>query len=298
MDWLNYHHLYYFFVLNQEGSFTKAAQKLRISQSAVSEQVMLLESSLGVSLLDRSQRKVLRLTETGLTVFDYAQSIFQTGQEMLRWVKHSEHWTSKILRMGVQSGLSRDVQIEFLKPILGKPEHKVEVVSGDQERLLKLLNDYKIDLILMASALDERFTFQSYAHLLSVSPVCIVSSFLSKVPDKKLDNLLQNTPVYLPAVSLEIRPQIDAFFDSKKIKPNIAGEIDDIALLRLLALSTRSLAVIPMAGVQSDIKSGQLKIVYKFKDIKKHYYAITRQRKFANPVSELLISGMRLSNKS
>jgi len=293
MEWLNYHHLYYFWILHQEGSFTKAAQRLRISQSSVSEQITLLEQRFGAQLLDRSHRRKLQFTESGLKVLEYANSIFETGQELLRWLKNPDHKSSKLVRIGIQSGMSRGVQIEFLKPILNKPEHKIEVVSGDQDRLLRLLNDYKIDLILMSSALDERFSFQSYAHLLFTSSVCVTSRSAVKFKTKDIKEIFSKHPLYIPGVSLEIRSQIDAYFERHKIKPNVVGEIDDIALLRLLALSTDALVLIPEIGVRRDIAEKTIRIHYKFTDIKKYYYAITRQQKYPNPLSGYLIKSMK-----
>ncbi len=293
MDWLNYHHLYYFWILKQEGSFTKAAQRLNITQSSVSEQISALEERCGVPLIDRSHRKQLKFTETGITVLDYARTIFETGNELVRWLKNPNHASSSVVKIGIQSGLSRGVQIEFLKPILNKPEHKIEVVSGDQERLLRLLNDYKIDLILMSSVLDERFSFQSYAHLLFSSQICMVAHKSVKVIGSDIKKMIAQYPLYLPSVSLEIRLQVDAYFERHKIKPTIVGEVDDIALLRLLALSSESLVVIPEIGVEMDIKNKDVKVLYRFPDIKKHYYAITREQKYPNPLSGYLIRSMR-----
>ena len=293
MDWLNYHHLYYFWILKQEGSFTKAAQRLKVSQSSVSEQISLLEKRCDTPLLDRSNRRQLHFTESGLKVLDYANSIFETGQELVRWLKNPDHKSSKVVRIGVQSGMSRGVQIAFLKPILNKLDHKIEVVSGDQERLLRLLNDYKIDLILMSSALDERFSFQSYAHVLFTSPVCLAVRTGIKIKEKDIKKVLSNFPLFLPSVSLEIRIQIDAYLERHKIKPNIVGEIDDIALLRMLTLSTDALVLIPEIGIERDVVEKTIKILHTFTDIKKSYYAITRQQKYPNPLSGYLIKSMK-----
>ena len=293
MEWLNYHHLYYFWILKQEGSFTKAAIKLNVSQSSVSEQIGLLEKRCNVALLDRSRRRELSFTESGLKVLEYANSIFETGQELVRWLASPDHKSSKIVRIGVQSGMSRVLLVKFLKPILNNSEHKIEVVSGDQERLLRLLNEYKIDLILMSSALDERFTFQSYAHVLYTSTVCVVSRSKVKLKDKDIRKNLSENPLYLPSAALEIRPKIDAYFERHKIRPNIVGEADDVALLRLFALSTDALVLIPEVAVDRDRIDKKIKVHHRFSDIKKYYYAITREQKFPNPVSAYLIRSMK-----
>jgi LysR family transcriptional regulator, transcriptional activator of nhaA len=295
MEWLNYHHLYYFWILQQEGSFTKAAKKLGISQSAVSEQVLLLEKNLDVRLLDRTHKKKLQITETGLSVLDYAQSIFETGQEMQRWLKTPNHKNTKRLRVGVQSGLSRSLQIEFLKPVIGQSEYNIQVTSGDQERILKLLDDYRIDVLLMSSALDERFSFEIQAHALTSTPICAVSSKPQKI--KNINDLLKSAPLYLPSVHLEVRLQIDAYLERHKISPNIIGDIDDIALLRLLALSTEAIVLLPKHSIDSDLEKKELHILHEFKDIKKRYYAITRRRKFPNPLVEFLIRAIKKENK-
>lgn len=291
MEWLNYHHLYYFWILRQEGSFTKAAARLNISQSAVSEQIQQLEKSLNVPLLDRAHKKKLRITETGLSVLEYAQSIFETGQELQRWLKTADHKNAKLIRLGVQIGLTRSLQVDFLRPILGKNDHKIQVVSADQERLLQLLEDYKIDIILMSSAMDERFPFESYAHSLTSTPICMVSS--QPLRSKNTNHILSTEPLYLPSVHLEVRAQIDAYLDRHKILPNIIGEIDDIALLRLLALSTKAVVLLPKLSVEDDINKKELHLIHEFRDIQKRYYAITRRRKFPNPLCEYLIGHMK-----
>lgn len=293
MEWLNYHHLYYFWILRQEGSFTLAAKKLGISQSSVSEQITLLEQRCNTSLLDRSNRRHLQFTESGLKVLEYATNIFETGEELTRWLKNPEHQGSKVIKVGIQSGMSRGVQIQFLRPILNKLDHKIEVVSGDQERLLRLLNEYKIDLILMSSALDERFSFQSYAHLLFTSTICVVSRSGLKIKEKNINKALEELPLYLPSVSLEVRGQINAYFERHKIRPNVVGDVDDIALLRLLALSSDSLVLIPDIEVSLDVEDETIKVHHRFGDIKKHYYAITREQKFPNPLSAYLIKSMK-----
>ena len=112
--WLNYHHLYYFWLLSKEGSFTKVAEKLAIAQSAVSGQINQLEESLGMSLIDRSNKRRPIFTEEGKKVLDYADNIFETGEELLQWARTGSTQKELIIKIGALSGLSRNFQYEFI----------------------------------------------------------------------------------------------------------------------------------------------------------------------------------------
>ena len=293
MDTLNYHHLYYFWTVCKEGGFTKAGQKLRLSQSAVSEQVSRLEENLGQKLINRTTRS-FELTEAGGTALKFAETIFSTGAELMDFMKHRPNTQKQQVRIGALGSLSRNLQAQFLKPILERDDIHFSVTVGDSKRLIKLLRDHALDIVLSTFSATEEESSQLYTHLLTHSPLCIVSSKSIKIKkNEKLESILENNRVFLPTSSLESRSEFDHFIESNKITLKTAGELDDIALLRILALTGKGLVVIPRLGVTNDIESGNLVVLHEFKNIKQSFYAITRQKKFPNPIINELLRSLR-----
>ena len=287
---LNYHHLYYFLVVCQEGSFTKASEKLRLSQSAVSEQVRKLEEVLGQKLIERTTRS-FQLTENGKVALSYAELIFGAGQELLDFMLHRPKQGVQTLRVGALGALSRNLQMQFLNPILDRQDVSLNLIVGDSRRLLKLLKDHEIDVILSTYPASEQDASDVYTHLLTQSPLCLVSK--SQRRSRDLCEIFSQERVYLPAKTLESRADFDHFIEASEINLQVAGQVEDIALLRLIALSGKGLVVIPRMGVMRDLESRALCIVHEFKNIKQKYYAITRQKKFPNALIAELIKNSR-----
>lgn len=293
METLNYHHLFYFWTVCKEGGFTKAGQKLRLSQSAVSEQVGKLEEAFGQKLITRTTRS-FELTEAGGITFQFAESIFTTGTELVDYMKHRPNTKTQQIRIGAIGSLSRNLQAEFLAPILGRDDVQFSITVGDSKRLIKLLRDHALDIVLSTFSATEEESSELYTHLLTHSPLCIVSSRAMKFKkNEKVEFILENNRIFLPTSSLGSRSDFDHYIESNKIKLHVTGELDDVALLRILALSGKGLVVIPRLGVTNDIDEGSLVVLHEFKSIKQSFYAITRQKKFPNPIINELIRSLR-----
>ena len=293
MNWLNYHHLYYFWLLSQEGTFTKVAERLKIAQSAVSEQIHQLEISLDLSLLDRSNKRRPILTEEGIKILEFAKTIFETGEELQQWAKTGPSKKEATLKRGALSGLSRNVQDEFIKPILKKPNLKIEVTTGDQEKLTQMLKDHSLDLILSSHNVlaDGRVTF--YSHVLHSSPLVFVTAKESRTKKLNFKEALATKKIFLPGKNFEARPELDSFLEKLKCSFTIAGEIEDIALLRILALKSHDIVAIPKMGVINDITSKDLVILESNVKISQKFYAITREKRIPNSVILSLINEMQ-----
>jgi LysR family transcriptional regulator, transcriptional activator of nhaA len=293
VDRLNYHHLYLFWTLAREGTFTKTAEKLSIAQSAVTSQIKSLEDTLGFQLVDRTNRRKPILTEEGKSVLEFSNSIFETGDELLKWAKQGTHQKDQVLRIGALSGLSRNLQFEFLKPILNLTNVRIEVITGDQDKLVRLLKEHHLDLILSSHNVpaDGRITLHS--NVLTTSPLVFVIAKGQKLKGGHIKDYLEKKPLCLPSRNFETRPEIDAFLDRHKFQNRILGEIDDIALLRIFAIKSKALVVIPEMGIQSEIDSGQVHVVARPKSLEQKFYVISRQKRSRNPISEMLIEKMR-----
>ena len=293
MDRINYHHLYLFWTLAKEGTFTKTAEKLSIAQSAVTSQIKSLEDILGLVLIDRTNRRKPILTEEGKSVLGFANSIFETGDELLKWAKLGAHQKEQVLRVGALSGLSRNLQFEFLKPILDLKGMRIEVTTGDQEKLVRLLKEHHLDLILSSHNVpaDGRVTLHS--NVLTTSPFVFAVAKSHKIRGGELKDYLSEKPLCLPSRNFETRPEIDAYLDRFKFVKQIIGEIDDIALLRIFSIKSDALVLVPEMGIRGEIATGEVHVVAQPKGLEQKFYVISRQKRCRNPIAEMLIEKMK-----
>jgi LysR family transcriptional activator of nhaA len=293
MDRLNYHHLYLFWTLAKEGTFTKTAEKLSIAQSAVTAQIKSLEEALSVVLIDRSNRRKPILTEDGKSVLNFANSIFETGDELLKWAKQGTNDKHQFLRVGALSGLSRNLQFEFLKPIMDLKDVRIEVTTGDQEKLVKLLKEHHLDLILSSHNVSADGRVTLYSNVLTTSPIVFVVGKNQKIRTGELKDYLSQKQLCLPSRNFENRPEIDAFIDRFKFPKTVLGEIDDIALLRIFAIKSEAVVVIPEMGIRGEIDSGEVHVIARPKGLEQKFYVISRQKRIRNPIAELLVEKMK-----
>jgi LysR family transcriptional activator of nhaA len=293
MNRLNYHHLYLFWILAKEGTFTKSAERLSIAQSAVTSQIKQLEETLDMKLMDRTNRRKPVLTEEGKLVLEFADSIFEKGEELLKWSKLGIKSVGQVVRIGAISGLSRNFQYEFIAPLVERGDVKIEVVTGDQEKLVRLLKEHSLDMILSSHSVPSEGRVSFHSHVLNKSPVVFVVKNSLKIRSGDLKEHLRKLPLCLPSKSFEARPELDAFLGRLKLVPNVIAEVDDIALLRILAIRSGSVVAIPEMGVINELKTRDLVIVGKATGIEQRFYAVTRQRQFPSALAEKLIETIR-----
>ena len=294
MQRLNHHHLFIFWTLARTGSFTSAAEVLSIAQSAVTVQVKLLEDVLGLTLIDRSNKRRIELTSDGRRVLEYANSIFEASQELLKWATKGEAPNVNVIRIGCISGLSRNLQYEFLKPVIDDLSIRMEVMTGDQDNLIRHLKDHSLDVVLSSHNVKSDGKVPFYSHVLTTSPLIFVTK-----PDRTLKRgldlkeSLTKKPLYLPGLNFEVRPELDAYLERVQTPFRIAGEIDDIALLRIFALRSGAIVALPELGVKNDIEQNELRVLARATGVEQRFYAITRQKRIPHKTIEGLIENMR-----
>lgn len=285
---LNYHHLRYFWAVAHEGKLTTAAKRLNVSQSALSTQVKKLEDQLGHPLFDR-QGRGLRLTEAGRIALDYADTVFQAGDELLSTLQDQVGAERRVLRVGAITTLSRNFQIALLRPLIGRADVEVIVRSGTTRELLSQLEAHAIDLMLanQPASRDAKTTWHS--HLLQEQPVSLVGPPGLVSPDDSFPGVLNTVPVLVPSLDSDLRVAFDRLTELAGVRPIILAEIDDMAMLRLFARESHCLALVPPVVVWDELVSGALVEHYKIPDITERFYAITQSRRFPNPlVKEVL----------
>lgn len=284
---LNYHHLRYFQIVAHEGHLTRAAERLNVSQSALSSQIRQLEDRLGQSLFDRRGR-ALHLTEAGLIALDHADSIFATGKELVSILKEKSQ-TRRPLRIGAIGTLSRNFQLGFLKPVLGRDDVEVILRSGSRAELFEALTMLQLDLVLSNHPpnTDARSTF--IVHRIAEQPVGLIGIPSICPPGLSLKERLSSSPLVLPAISSGPRSDFDALLSRMGIKPKIAAEVDDMAMVRLLAREGVGLAVIPPIVVKDELASGELVDTAHLPEIREIFFAVMTQRKYPNRLIQSLL---------
>ena len=283
MTYLNYHHLRYFSSIAREGSITRAAEKHSISASSLSIQLKLLEDQLGHKLFERTGR-TLKLTEAGRIAYSYARSLFRLGDEFIGTLDTLANPSRHVLRVGVVSGLSRNFQIELLRPLIGKDGVDLIINYSSFTDLLSGLNNHVFDLLLtnQPSFTDHGSDLQSI--LISDQAVSLIGS--PKLLKRKisLPDDLESIPIALPPRGNNIRNLFDESFVTQNIKLNISAEVDDMAMLRLIARENKSFILAPPVVVIDELSNKSLKEYFTFKNIRESFYAIFQHRKFMNPL--------------
>lgn len=276
---LNYRHLHHFWAVAKEGHLTRAAGKLHLSQSSISMQIRELENRLGHDLFIRDGR-TLKLTETGRLVLAYAESIFSLGNEMLSAVAAGEGQSRKQLRIGSVATLSRNFQDNFLRPLLGMEDVHIQIESGTLEELVKRLAVHRLDVVLSNRAPLSGPEQKLHVRRVSRQAVCLLGPPRDKKRPFRFPADLSNVRLLLPGHNSDIRTQFDVLCEELELTVSVFAEVDDMAMLRLLARDSNSVALIPPVVVQDELGSGVLEEYCIVPDVHENFYATTVERQF------------------
>lgn len=281
MAFLNFHHLRYFRAIAHEGGLTRAARRLNISQSALSTQLRQLEEQLGHALFVRAGKR-LELTEAGRIALGYAETIFRAGDELVGTLQ-GQGPAQRILRVGSIATLSRNFQLELLRPLLGRPDVELIVRSGSMRELLSGLVARNLDLVLSNLPVPRDSATGWHSRLLAEQPVSLVGAAEEGAAPFRFPDDLRATPVLLPSLDSSIRIAFDLLVEQAGIRPMILAEVDDMAMLRLLARDSPGVTLVPPVVVQDELRSGALveRCSLPFTET---FYATTLASRFPNPM--------------
>ncbi|MEM8663088.1 MAG: LysR family transcriptional regulator [Pseudomonadota bacterium] len=280
---LNFNHLRYFWAVAHDGNLTKAAAALGVSQSAVSVQIQKLEDRLGHALFERRGKQLL-LTEAGRITLDHADTIFSAGEELLGTLTARESIARRILRVGSVSTLSRNFQLRFVQPLLGRGDVRIVMNSGPLAQLLAQLEAHRID-VLLTNEVPPRDTATPWiSHQIAEQPLALVGRSAPGTLDTSLGALLASRPLVLPSLESGIRKSFDGLLDRLQVRPAIAAEVDDMAMLRLMVRADVGLGVVPPIVVQDELDAGHLHALAQLPGIVESFFAIVMKRRFPNPL--------------
>jgi len=284
MEWLNYHHLYYFWSVARDESVSRASERLRLAPSTISAQVTKLEDVLGSKLFIRVGRN-LELSETGRIVYRFADEIFTLGLEMLDTVKGRP--TSGPLRLvvGIVDALPKLVVRKLLEPALRLPQ-QIHLVchEGKEKQLLSELAVHGLDMVLTDTPVRPGLSVRAFSHFLGECGVSFFAAHrLASRLREKFPQSLNGAPILLPSPMSALRGSLDQWFDSLEIRPKIIGEFDDQALLKAFGQSGDGVFAVP-AVIEEDVcRQYDVGVVGHADAVREKFYAISVERIVKHP---------------
>lgn len=274
VEQLNFHHLLYFWRVAKTGHLTQVANDLHVSQSALSNQIRQLEDRLGEPLFERTGRRLV-LTETGQLVLSYAENIFGLGQELLGRLQGRGEGLAR-LRVGSVATLSRNYQENWIRPLLADPEVTLTLESGMLDDLLRRLLQHQLDVVLANEAMPAAPERPLHCRFLGSQEISLVGPAAKwRGRTLRIPEDLGGLDLALPGLRHALRGQFDALCVAAGVAPRLRAEVDDMAMLRLVARDSGWLTVLPEVVVQDELRSGVLVTVGRSKQLRENFYAIT-----------------------
>jgi LysR family transcriptional regulator, transcriptional activator of nhaA len=285
---LNYHHLRLFQAVARDGSIARASQRLNLSASALSVQIRTLEQQLGQPLFDRVGKRLV-LTEAGRIALDHADTVFEAGEDLVQTLAGRPRRDRHRLRVGALTTLSRNFQLEYLRPLLERTDVELEIRSGTMRDLLARLEAHTLDLVLANAIPRQETDTDLHSHLVGEQPVSLVGPPAPGAPPLRVPEDLDGLRLVLPGGDSDFRRAFDRQLALAGVRPVIVAEVDDMAMLRLLARESGALALVPPVVVRDELQSGLLVERARLPDVREAFYAIVQDRRFPNPLlGELL----------
>lgn len=298
MAQLNYKHLRYFWAVARAGSLTQAAERMNVSPSSLSVQLRQLEATLGHDLFDRANRR-LELTEAGRIALDFANTIFEAGDELMRTLEGRTGTDRHRLRIGAVATLSRNFQIQLLRPLLRQEDVELVLRTGSLRELLSLLDSHSLDVVLSNLPVPREAGSASRSHLLAEQTVSLVQRSVDvrrrnrpfRFPDD-----LDGMPVVLPSWQNNVRAGFDLIIEQAGVRPRIVAEVDDMPMLRLLAREGAGAALVPPVVVLDELAQETLLELCDVPMLRESFYAITLSRRFPNPLLGKLLENFEVDS--
>ena len=286
MEWLNYHHLRYFWTVARKGGVRKAAEELHVSQPSISAQLRLLEESLGEKLFKRAGRTLV-LSEMGELVLTYADEIFSSGRELMNAVRQRPGGRALRLNVGMTDSISKMMGFEFLKPALSfsEPVHVVCRMAAI-EVLIAQLQARRLDIVLADEPASSSLKVKAFSHRLGRSSVtfCAMPAIARKLR-RNFPQSLNGAPALLPTENMGLRTVLETWFDTQGIRPRLVGEYEDSALMVYCATAGRGFTVVSTAAARGVMKHWGLRAIAQVDDCGTEFYAITVEHRLKHPAA-------------
>ena len=286
MEWLNYHHLRYFWTVARKGGVRKAAEDLHVSQPSISAQLRLLEESLGQKLFRRSGRNLV-LTETGQLVLNYADEIFSAGRELMNAVKQRPGKHPVRVNIGLTDAFPKLIAFQILRAAF-RSEAAVHMIcrEGEIGPLVSHLQAHRLDIVLADEPASSALKAKTFNHRLGRSGItfCAVPSLAAKLR-RNFPQSLDGAPALLPTQNMGMRAALETWFDSKTIRPRLVGEFEDSALMEVCSTGGRGFTAVHTVVDRAALKHFGLRVIARVDECGTDFYAITAERRVKHPAA-------------
>jgi LysR family transcriptional regulator, transcriptional activator of nhaA len=284
MEWLNYHHLLYFWTVAREGTIAKASQVLLLAQPTISEQVRNLEESLGVRLFQKKGRNLV-LTDAGRVAFEYADEIFSRGREMSDVLRGRTVGRAARFTVGIADVVPKLIVYRLILPAL-KLSDPIRLVcrEGKPDKLLSQLAIHEVDLVISDSPLDPSIRIRAFSHLLGQSGLSFFAHpRLAKRFKARFPKCLDGMPFLMPADNTDLRRSLEHWLDTQGVRPVVVGEFEDSALASVFSEAAVGAFVAPTPTEAQVKKQYGLSLLGRTRDIVERFYAISLDRRIKHP---------------
>jgi LysR family transcriptional regulator, transcriptional activator of nhaA len=286
VEWLNYHHLLYFWVVAKEGSIARASAELRLAQPTISGQIRALEESLGEQLFERKGRGLV-LTERGRIVFRFADEIFRLGRELTETLRGLPGRHVTRFTVGVADVVPKLIAHRLLEPALAiSPPVRLICYEDTPERLLAELSMHHLDLVLSDAPLGQKAKVRAYNHLLGECGVTLFGApSLASTYQRGFPESLDGAPLLFPTEGTTLRRSLDQWCEAQGIRPAVVAEFQDSALLNVFGQRGAGLFPAPSAIEKEVATQYEVRVVGRIDAIREHFFAISVERKIRNPAA-------------
>jgi LysR family transcriptional activator of nhaA len=284
MEWLNYHHLLYFWTVAREGSISKAAERLRLSQPTISAQVRLLEESLGQRLFQR-QGRTLVMTEVGRVVFRYADEIFGIGRELMETLRGRPAGRPLQLAVGVANAVPKLIAYRLLHPAVISANPTYVVCREDNaEQLTTLLATHALDVVISDTPAPPHVRVKVFNHLLGESDIAFFApARLAARLRRRFPHSLTGAPLLVPTPNAALRRALEEWFEREGLGPRLAGEFEDSALMKVFGQATGVAFPAPAAIARDVCRLYGVKEIGRTTAVRERYYSISAERRLKHP---------------
>jgi LysR family transcriptional activator of nhaA len=294
VEWLNYHHLLYFYMVAREGSVTKAAEHLRLAQPTLSGQIRRLEESMEEKLFVREGRHLV-LTEVGKLVYRYADEIFSLGREMQDALRGRPTNRPAKLLVGISDAVPKLVCHHLLQGAL-ELEDPVELVlhEGKTTDLLAALAVQEYDVVLTDAPLGPAVRVKAFNHSLGGCGIAFFGKpSLARRFRQGFPKSLDGAPLLMPTVNTALRRSLDLWFDSIDVRPSVVAEIEDTALMKVFGQNGTGIFAAPVV-VEDEIRDMHgVHVVGRTQEVREEFYAITVERRISHPAVAAIAEAAR-----
>jgi LysR family transcriptional activator of nhaA len=284
MEWINYHHLLYFWTVAREGGVSKAAAKLRLSQPTISAQIRLLEDAVGQRLFQR-QGRTLVMTDVGRVVFRYADEIFGLGRELMQTLRGRPSGRPLHLAVGVANAVPKLIAYRLLRPAVESAEPLYVVCREDNpEQLATQLATHALDVVIADTPAPPHLRVRVFNHLLGESDTSFFApSALASRVRRRFPVSLNDTPMLLPTSNAALRRAVDEWLETERLRPRVLGEFEDTALMKVFGQAAPAVFPAPSVIERDICRFYGVRVVGRTSEIRERYYAISAERRLKHP---------------